>query len=830
MGTAQTAAGWTTPRYPWSDASTKVIASTVLVPHGHVGAAEATAVDRSLLATWVTRFVRALLLSFVLTGVMVVTANAQSITYVANCDDDNVSVIYTATHEILNPPVRATIPLTGQDCPTAVAFTPYRIEGNANGQFAYVANALSNTVSVIDTAKNAVVASPIPVGLNPVAIAISGVCLNPNGGACNPHNALQGTYAYVANYASDSVSIINTDPLSAGWNSVTTITTGIGDGPSAVAVSKPILEPVAPNGMRLSAGFFVYVTNSLSNTVSVIDANPTSGTFHTVIRTVPLSVGADVALKPMAVIFDRTADVAYVANYDSDNVTAIDTNTHTATKVIPVGDKPSGIAVTVDFTGSTPGLNFRAYVANFGSDNFSVIAIEPGYAQYQTVVTTTALKPGDHPTGVTVIYPDEDFVYITLNGSRGVSVIDTDPDSDPLQYNKEVGRVPVGGHPAGIANTPRIPYAYVANTGSNSISIVGASPQIGDPHPVLATIPLGFSPSWMVLHRNQDFLFVFDKAAGRIWAINTIALEVVAKSDVLNGVLQRPTMPPDGCCMYATSSTNKIYAIDTDETIATGPADPGFISGVLGTMATITNPCATGGTPGGLDVHPSNFRMYVACTGSNEIVVIDTHQDLSGGGTPGGGAQNGNGGSGQTGGNGTNQGAAGGGNWNKILGRIKLPAGTNPTNVGVSHAGHRAYVLSANGTVTIIDTTVKGLAGQYHPIIATVTVGSNPTSIAFSEHDAHAYVTNAGSGSVSVITVKSSSLLTTVWLAAINPALKNPQDIFINLGERTAAYVANMGDGTVTLIDVQPGNPTFNTILDTVTVGTAPQGLIITEP
>ena len=823
MGMAHTA-GWTTATHPWTLRSDRVLPPA---GDGHVGAAEVTAVDRSLVAIWLTRFVRALLLSFVLTGVMVVTANGQSITYVANCGDDNVSVIYTATHEILNPPVRATIPVVGQDCPTAVAFTPYRIEGNANGQSAYVANALTGTVTMIDTATSAVIGNPIQVGVNPVAIAISGVCLNPNGGACNPKNELQDTYAYVANKGSNSVSVINTDPKSAQFKNVTTITTGIGHEPTAIAVSKPILEQ-ASNGMVLSAGFFVYVTNSGSDSVSVIDANPKSGTFNTVIRVIDLTSLGD---KPMGVTFDRTSRWAYVTNFGSGNVTAIDTTSHTAKKWIPVGTNPTGIAATVDFTGSSNCMNFRAYVANTGSDSFSVLNIEPGcVGLFQTVVATTKLQAGDRPTAVSVMYPDEDFVYITLDRADGgrVSVIDSDPDSDKAQYNHEVGRVPVGGHPLGIANTPRIPYAYVANSGSSSMSVVGASPQIGDPHPVLGVIPLGFSPSWMVLHRNQDFLFVVDQATRRIYALNTISLKVVAKSaqlGVTGTVLRRVTMPPDGCCMYVTASSNKIYAIDTDETIATGPADPGFSSGVLGTVATINNPCKSPGKPAGLDVHPSNFRMYVACTESNEIVVIDTHQDLSGGGTPSSGGQNGNGGTSQVGGNGSNQGAAGGGSWNKVLGRIPLPPGTGPVGVGVTHAGNRLYVLGNNGKVTIIDTTVKGSTTQYHPIIGTVTVGTNPVSVAFNELDQYAYVTNSGSGSVSVIDVKSNAFVKNVF----DPHLKNPQDIFINLGERTAAYVTNMGDGTVTLIDVQPG-PTFNTVLDTVTVGTAPIGVIITEP
>src|SRR5678816_2221907 len=58
---------------------------------------------------------------------------------------------------------------------------------------AYVANTCNNSVSVIDIASNAVIAS-IPVFLGPIDVAITA----------------DGTKAYVTNFASNTVSIIDT--------------------------------------------------------------------------------------------------------------------------------------------------------------------------------------------------------------------------------------------------------------------------------------------------------------------------------------------------------------------------------------------------------------------------------------------------------------------------------------------------------------------------------------------------------------------------------------------------------------------------------------------
>ena len=78
--------------------------------------------------------------------------------YVTNAGSDTVSVIDTATNT-----VTATIP---------VGSTPVRAAVTPDGTRAYVTNAGSDTVSVIDTATNTVTTT-IPVGNVPVGVAIA---------------------------------------------------------------------------------------------------------------------------------------------------------------------------------------------------------------------------------------------------------------------------------------------------------------------------------------------------------------------------------------------------------------------------------------------------------------------------------------------------------------------------------------------------------------------------------------------------------------------------------------------------------------------------------
>ena len=111
-----------------------------------------------------------------------------------------------------------------------------------SGNYIYVANFNDDTVRVIDTTSGTVDGLPIAVGNQPY-----GVTFSPD-----------GTLAYVANYGDNTVTVIDTatrtvvdiNPATPGVDNIQ-----VGSYPADVAVS--------PDGT-------VYVTNSGSNTVSVI--------------------------------------------------------------------------------------------------------------------------------------------------------------------------------------------------------------------------------------------------------------------------------------------------------------------------------------------------------------------------------------------------------------------------------------------------------------------------------------------------------------------------------------------------------------------------------
>jgi YVTN family beta-propeller protein len=183
--------------------------------------------------------------------------------YVTNRRDATVSVIDTKTHTVLT-----TVP---------VGYHPANVAISPDGRHAYVTNFgdpipfTESTVSVIDTESNTVVATiPIP-GVGPVSPAPLGVAVTPD-----------GAHVYVVNVLVSTVSVIDTDPSSLTFNTVVG-TVEVGPGPRAVAIT--------PDGAHAYVTNFGILGVAPGDTVSVIDTDPSSPTFNTVVDTVPVAGG-----------------------------------------------------------------------------------------------------------------------------------------------------------------------------------------------------------------------------------------------------------------------------------------------------------------------------------------------------------------------------------------------------------------------------------------------------------------------------------------------------------------------------------------------------------
>ncbi len=275
-----------------------------------------------------------------------------------------------------------------------------------------------------------------------------------------------GTYAYVVNQGTGTVSVIDT----ATKNVVGTLSTG----------QNPGFIARGPNNK-------IYVTNQLTGTVSVID--PATNTVTGAVNT-----GGN----PMSVTFHGNR--GYVAtgnNGNSIKVFDLTTNQVVDTYTAGAGSRPVMARVTPD--------GQKLYVTNQLGNTLTVIDLD-------TKAVEKTFTLGNHPT---MIEFDEvnKFAYVTVEFANKVSVIDT--TSHTLVADIAVGQTPIG-----IQLRPDKKRAYVVNFTANgpqfsnpgTVSVVDLDPASATYRKVIETIPVGNGPVGATISPDGHQLWVINQA------------------------------------------------------------------------------------------------------------------------------------------------------------------------------------------------------------------------------------------------------------------------------------------------------------------------------
>ena len=347
--------------------------------------------------------------------------------------------IVTVTH---TPSVTATLTPTATPTRTpSGTFTP--TPTHAPRRFtAYVANNLANTVSVIDTATNQVIAT-LAVGSRPQNATVSpdgrsvyvtnqSTTGNPStisiiGTATNtvvdtippPQQSSKGLFGVA--FRTDGLVAYVTDTPANALIALNTATKGL----LSVTAGVPQPYDIAVSSTR------VYVTNNIGQT---------SGDTVSVYTTAPQFVTTvKVGINPRGIALSPQGDLFYVANFTSGTVSVVSTQSNSVLATIPVGAGPEGVAATPD--------GALVFVTNRNSSTLSVIDTARIISDPAHAVGTVAL--GGVPFGV-AITPDSAWAYVTIQSADTVSVIDTQAArTNPT--GAIVTSIPVGNAPAGIA-------------------------------------------------------------------------------------------------------------------------------------------------------------------------------------------------------------------------------------------------------------------------------------------------------------------------------------------------------------------------------------------
>jgi 6-phosphogluconolactonase len=251
-----------------------------------------------------------------------------------------------------------------------MASQPELLAMDPNGAFLYVANAASNNISVfaIDSGSGALTAvanSPFSVGL-----PILNMQLSPS-----------GTFLYVS-AASQPFGLIEGFSVNGGLLQSIGVTPTDGINPTGLAID--------PGGTHL------YAANTSSNSISIFSIDSAGG-----LAEVTGSPINDQYLNPTALIFDAAGGFLYVANQGSNNVAAysIDSTTglpailttSTTTGAFSTGSSPSILALD-------PGGKYL-FVGNQGSAaGIQVFGISSG-----NLTTLSTYTVGGTPTSIAVL-------------------------------------------------------------------------------------------------------------------------------------------------------------------------------------------------------------------------------------------------------------------------------------------------------------------------------------------------------------------------------------------------------------------------------------------
>ena len=323
---------------------------------------------------------------------------------------DNVSV-FTSASGVLSAQTAA----TAGNGPSAIAV--------AGGKYAYVANYTSGSISGFKITGGALSAlsdvdggtagtqTSIATGSHPLAIAI-----HPS-----------ANFAYVANYSSNSVSVYSIDPATGALASIDADGVTAGTQTSIATRSGPISIAITPDGQ------YAYVANAASNNISAYSIDSTTGALTPIQATGSGSLTYIAAgATPYSLSIDPSGAYLYAANSGSTGTVGISAYAINSNgSLVPNGTPGTGLSPHAIAVNPDPN-NAYVYVANTGSskvpNSYSVwvysISNITGQLTHGVTSSTNEVTTGTAPLSIRVDSTGQ-YVYVANSGSNDISVYDT---------------------------------------------------------------------------------------------------------------------------------------------------------------------------------------------------------------------------------------------------------------------------------------------------------------------------------------------------------------------------------------------------------------------
>ena len=479
----------------------------------------------------------------------------------------------------------------------------------------------------------------------------------------------------------------------------------------------------SPDGLAFDgSNGYLYVANSGSDNVTVID-----GATNKVVAWIPVGSHPGGSY-PAGIAFDNFNGYLYVTDFSSYRVTVIDGATNKVVASIPVGSYPQGVAFD--------GANKHVYVTNGGvaeTTYLPSVAVIDAATNAVVAWIPVGSSMGSFPAGIT-FDSTNGYLYVANSGSDNVTVIDG-------ATNKVIGGIGVRASPHGIAFDSTNGNVYVTNTGSNDVTVID-----GATNKVVGWIPVGLAPEDIVFDGSNGYVYVTIRGSDNVAVIDGATNRVIKWVPVPGPAPSIPSglgSAPQGIAFD--SSNGYLYVTE---------AGSNNVTVIDGATNTIVTSIPVGSYPFGVAFDSTNGYIYVtdyhwASYLHSNVTVID-------------------------------------GATNKVVGSI--PVGAAPIDVAFDTTNGYLYVANAaSSDVTVIDSATN-------KVVASIPLTSSPAGLAFDSFNGYLYVSAASSDYLTVIDGATSKVIGSITVGLY------PNGIAFD-AVNGYLYTANSGTGSTAVID-----------------------------
>jgi uncharacterized repeat protein (TIGR01451 family) len=271
---------------------------------------------------------------------------------------------------------------------------------------------------------------------------------------------------------------------------------------------------------------FAIAADPVTNTIYVVNKDSSNvtvinGDTDTYEGTITDAQASD----PLAVIVNEVNDKIYVANNGSGNVTIIDGGAKTILKTVSAGPVPFALAVN-NFVTNAGQVFHKIYVVNNIASGGTVTELDG-----DTDSVTATIPAGGFPFAA-VVNPVSNHVWVANDGTNNITMFDAESHQTVLIAD------PNATHPRFITVDPTsdgltvFGKVYVANQGTNNVTII--SDAFGDP---FVTVPIGSFPSGVGINPNTNHVFVANAGDGTISVIDGSSNTVNTISDPFGSIV-----------------------------------------------------------------------------------------------------------------------------------------------------------------------------------------------------------------------------------------------------------------------------------------------------